>query len=417
MPKSSDRQIYVWLQLASETVHIGTLWMHPYRQTQASFAYTDAWLNHSAQFALQPALPLLQGQTHSLAGKATFGAIGDSAPDSWGRRLMHRAEQRRAKARGEMPRKLTEADYLLGVNDEARQGALRFSEADDRVFLSPSNDHNIPPLVKLGEILGATERYLADDETYDDLKLLMQPGTSLGGARPKASVWDKDRRLAIAKFHKPDDGYNVVVWEAVALALAGEAGLEVSESRIEKIAKLENKPVLIVRRFDRSKTGGRIPFLSAMAMVDAEDHDDDHSYSDIARVIIQHSSRANADLAEMWRRIIFNVLICNRDDHLRNHAFLYEFHKGWRLSPLYDVNPSLEVRKPRMLESESLASALAIAGEFRLTQPQAKDIAAEVARVIAKNWRRLAHRHGLSAQAIDDMAGAFVHDDATQAMK
>jgi len=325
----SSNQIYVSIELGGETFLVGKLWSHQRGARQsASFEYDESWLKYSEKFALDPALLLTKGSFHTNADQIMFGAIGDSAPDRWGRVLMRRAESARAKEADDVARTLLEADYLLGVNDEARQGALRFSLEPDGVYLSPKDKTSIPPLVDLPRLLSATDRYLDDDETSEDLKILLAPGSSLGGARPKASVRDKDGHLAIAKFPKKDDEFNVVVWEAVALTLAQKAGVKTAEWRLEEIME---RPVLIIRRFDR-EDGSRIPFLSAMSMLGAKDNDM-HSYLEIAYALVQHGGSTNQDMEELWRRIIFTVLISNTDDHLRNHGFLYERHKGWRGGP------------------------------------------------------------------------------------
>ena len=220
-------QIIVSLQLEDKTHRVGTLWFHRRGNRQsASFEYDKGWLTHPEKFALDPALQLTEGTFHTAADQIVFGAIGDSAPDRWGRVLMRRAESARAKTAGETARTLTEVDYLLGVNDESRQGALRFSRDPDGEYLTPKDKDSIPPLIDLPRLLSATERYLDDDETAEDLKILLAPGSSLGGARPKASVRDKDGHLALAKFPKKDDEFNIVFWEAVALTLAQKAGIQ-----------------------------------------------------------------------------------------------------------------------------------------------------------------------------------------------
>ena len=395
-------------------IPVGSLWCRQRGQRQsASFEFTRQWQGNKEFHSLRPAFPI---SFHTKPGEDMFAVFGDSAPDRWGRDLMRHAETKRARGAGETPRALVEADYLLGVNDEARQGALRFSLAEAGPYLTRAAQSNIPPLVNLAAILAATEKYLADREDVDDLKTILMPGSSLGGARPKAAVRDKDGQLAIAKFAKEDDKVNAVVWEAVALYLAKKAGLDVAEARVEKLPKLGNKAVLIVRRFDRRVGGGRIPFLSAMGMLNASDHDDQHSYLDMAYSLIQHGSRPNADLAQLWRRIVFNALISNRDDHLRNHAFLYDPYKGWRLSPVYDVNPSPFMLKGRMLESAGLDIALSVCEEFRLKLAEAKSISREVA-TATKTWRTVAKQLGATGRDMDDMAGAFEHDDLKAALK
>ncbi|MCE3045210.1 type II toxin-antitoxin system HipA family toxin [Legionella sp. 16cNR16C] len=410
----SSQQIFVSIELGEKTHKVGKLWFHQRGSRQsASFEYDPDWLKHSEKFALDPAIQLTSGAFHTTPDQILFGAIGDSAPDRWGRVLMRRAESGRAKLAREVPRTLSEADYLLGVNDEARQGALRFSLADGGPYLAPKNKESIPPLISLPKLLSATERYLDDDETAEDLKILLAPGSSLGGARPKASVRDKDGHLAIAKFPKKDDEFNVVVWEAVALTLAEKAGIKTTEWRLEPIM---DKPVLLLRRFDR-QSAQRVPFLSAMSMLGAKDNDP-HSYLDIAYAIMQNGANPNSDLEELWRRIIFSVLISNTDDHLRNHGFLYERNKGWRLSPAYDVNPTPVEIKARMLSTSinyddptaSIDLALSIIEDFRIKKATALKIIKEVALAVSE-WRSVATRLGLIKREIDHMASAFEHEE------
>ncbi len=415
----SSQQIYVSIELGDETFKVGKLWFHQRGARQsASFEYEPEWLKHSEKFALDPALQLTEGAFHTTPDQILFGAIGDSAPDRWGRVLMRRAESARAKLAGETTRTLSEVDYLLGVNDEARQGALRFSLEDGGPYLTPKDKESIPPLIDLPRLLSATERYLNDDETAEDLKILLAPGSSLGGARPKASVRDKDGHLAIAKFPKKDDEFNVVVWEAVALTLAEKAGITTAEWRLETIM---DKPVLILRRFDR-QDGKRVPFLSAMSMLGAKDNDP-HSYLEIAYALTQSGANPNSDLEELWRRIVFTVLISNTDDHLRNHGFLYERHKGWRLSPAYDVNPTPVEIKARMLSTSidfddptaSIDLALSVIDDFRIKKSRAQKIIREVATAVSE-WRPVATQFDLSKKEADRMASAFEHEDLKKAL-
>ncbi len=411
----SSREIYVSIALGNEYHPVGRLWCHNRKgRESASFEYRESWLKHPEHFALEPVLSLTAGSFHTLAEQSLFGSIGDSAPDRWGRLLMRRAEAARARGAGEAARALGEADFLLGVSDEARQGALRFSDTPDGPFLAPKERRSIPPLVDLPRLLSATERFLADEENAEDLRLLLAPGSSLGGARPKASVRDTDGHLSIAKFPRKDDDYNVVVWEAVALTLAEKAGLTVSKRRLETVA---DKPVLIIRRFDRAGDT-RIPFLSAMSMLQAKDNEP-HSYLEIADALRQYGAATAVDLAELWRRIVFSILISNTDDHLRNHGFIYERHTGWRLSPAYDMNPTPAEIKPRILttainlndSTASLDLALSVAKDFRLSQGQAKAIIKEVGAGVAQ-WRDVAQNCGLNSREINRMASAFEHADA-----
>jgi serine/threonine-protein kinase HipA len=246
---------------------------------------------------------------------------------------------------------------------------------------------------------------------------LFAPGSSLGGARPKASVIEKDGHLAIAKFPRRDDEINTVVWEAVALTLAQKAGIVVPAARVETVA---NKPVLLLRRFDRDGKR-RIPFLSAMSMLGSKDNET-RSYLEIVDALRQHGAAPKEDMQALWRRIVFNVLISNTDDHLRNHGFLYEGRDGWRLSPAYDLNPVPTDVKPRILttaineddNTASLALALEVAGYFDLDGDKAREIAVQVGNAVSK-WRDEAARHGLTKPEIDRMASAFEHQDLEMA--
>jgi serine/threonine-protein kinase HipA len=415
-----DKEALVYVDLDGVPHLVGRLWARVRKNKEsATFEYHPAWLEHAARFSLEPALKIGPGPFHTPADTPMFGAIGDSAPDRWGRALMRRMERRRAEREGQAPRTLQEIDYLLLVDDEARQGALRFAEREGGPFLREEGVKRIPPLIELPKLLSAAEHVVDETDTDEDLRLLFAPGSSLGGARPKASVRDKHGHLAIAKFPRRDDEFNTVVWEAVALALAGKAGIVVPAGRVETVA---NKSVLLLRRFDRDGAR-RIPFLSAMSMLGSKDNDT-RSYLEIVDVLRQHGAAPKEDMHALWRRLVFNILISNTDDHLRNHGFLSEGSDGWRLSPAYDLNPVPIDIKPRILttaineddNTASLALALEVAGYFELDADHARVIAAQVARAVSK-WRREAARHGLTKPEIDRMASAFEHQDLEMARK
>jgi serine/threonine-protein kinase HipA len=304
------------------------------------------------------------------------------------------------------------------VDDEARQGALRFAETAGGPFLREEGVKRIPPMVELPKLLSAAEHVMEQKDTEEELRLLFAPGSSLGGARPKASVIEKDGHLAIAKFLRKDDEINTVVWEAVALALAKNAGIAVPVSHVETISM---KPVLLLRRFDWDGKR-RIPFLSAMSMLGSKDNDT-RSYLEIVDALRQHGATPKADTAALWRRLVFNILISNTDDHLRNHGFLYAGQEGWRLSPAYDLNPVPTDIKPRILataineddNTASLALALDVAGYFDLEDDKAREIAAQVGKAVSK-WRDEAARHGLTKNEIERMASAFEHHDLKAAL-
>jgi len=281
-----DREALVYVDLEGVPHLMGRLWARARKNKEsATFEYDEAWLQHPARFSLEPALQLGPGPFHTPAETPMFGAIGDSAPDRWGRMLMRRMERRRAEREGGVPRTLQEIDCLLLVDDEARQCALRFAEREGGPFLPEEDVKRIPPLVELPQLLSAAEHVMEDKDTEEDLRLLFAPGSSLGGARPKASVIEKDGHLAIAKFPRKDDEINTVVWEAVALALAKKAGTAVPTFRVELIAK---KPVLLLRRFDR-EGARRTPFLSAMSMLGSKDNEM-RSYLEIVDALRQHGA-------------------------------------------------------------------------------------------------------------------------------
>lgn len=415
-----DRTVLVYVDLKGRSQLVGRLWSHTRKgRESATFEYDKAWLDNPEHFALEPALMLAPGPFHTHADKALFGTLGDSAPDRWGRALMRRAERRRAQKANTAPRTLMEIDYLLMVNDEARQGALRFAEVEGGAFLADHHANPIPPLIRLGELLAITQRVIDEEDTDEDLRLLLAPGSSLGGARPKASVRTVQGDLAIAKFPHKNDETNAVLWEATALALAHKADIPVPQWWVETVA---DRPVLLVKRFDRHG-GERIPFLSAMSLLGANDNET-RSYLEIADTLRQWGSATPDDMAQLWRRIVFNVLISNTDDHLRNHGLLYAGSEGWRLSPAYDLNPVPTDIKPRILstaidEEDTTASldlAFGVARQFGLSAADAKRIACEVGEVVA-TWRQEAAAQHLSVAEIDRMASAFEHKDLQLALK
>ena len=402
--------VFLWPEIP-----VGRLWFRSLNgKESASFQYNSSWLTLPDCFALEPALKL-SAETFHTQNKPLFGALGDCTPDRWGRILLRRREERYAKSAGKTPGTLTELDYLLGINDEARQGALRFKKQGVSSILAPAEKNAIPPLVALPKLLSASERFLESKEDDEDIRLLLAPGSSLGGARPKASVFDGNI-LSIAKFPRKDDEFQSTLWEALALTLAGKAGIRVPQWRIEMIAK---KPVLLLKRFDR-KEQQRIPFLSAMSMLGARDHEE-HSYLEIAYALIQYGANPIHDLEELWRRLVFNICISNTDDHLRNHGFLYNFSsdnnfpKGWRLSPVYDLNPVprqtgqpfLSLAIDMVSHEASLENALSVISEFKIKKEKALVILDEVQRAVS-NWQSAAYSLGINRHETDRMESAFI---------
>lgn len=381
------------------------------------FEYTESWLRDPERFSLEPALALTPGPFAPPSGQAVFGSIGDSAPDTWGRRLMQRAERRLAEKQGRVVQTLAESDYLLGVADETRLGALRFRWQGEEEFQSPIHE-GVPALIQLNRLLQITERILRDEETDEDLQLIFAPGSSLGGARPKASVIDNHGHLSIAKFPKETDEYSIETWEEIAFRLAERAGIMTPHHELLSVA---GKAVLLSRRFDRSG-GIRIPFLSAMAMMSAKDGERG-SYPEIVDAIKQNGAQAKKDAHELYRRMVFNVLISNVDDHLRNHGFLWRGKAGWGLSPAFDINPVPADLKARVLTTNidlyegtcSLDLLENSAEFFGLSLADGREIIKGVAKATA-TWRDTAKSAGAKAAEVNRMASAFEHDDLRRAL-
>jgi serine/threonine-protein kinase HipA len=352
------------------------------------------------------------------AGHSLFGSIGDSAPDTWGRRLMQRAERRAAQKEGRQVRTLMETDYLLGVTDFSRLGALRFKKKAEDRFLAVSPG-GVPALLDLGRLLQSSDRILSDEETDEDLQMIFAPGSSLGGARPKASILDQNGDLSIAKFPKENDDYSIETWEEIALRLAGLSGIQTPTHALVRVA---GRAIMLSKRFDRPGIY-RIPFLSAMAMTASRDGQTG-SYPELVDALGAHGAQARLDSNQLYRRVVFNVMISNVDDHLRNHGFLWAGKAGWILSPAYDLNPVPTDLKPRILSTNidldeatcSLDLLESACGYFGLGLKEARLIIREVAKV-TKNWRAIAVEVGAKASEISRMASAFEHEDLNRALK
>lgn len=414
-------EIEVHIDLNGAVHRVGTLRTQARGgRTAVSFEYNRDWLALPAHFSLEPAMKAGVGVFTPDRGREMFVSIGDSAPDTWGRRLMQRMERRNAKAEGRAVRTLTEADYLLGVADLSRLGAMRFRRAGEQEFQAPYAA-GIPPFIQLGRLLSITERVLRDEETDEDLLLLFAPGSSLGGARPKASVADKDGHLAIAKFPKQDDDYGIETWEEVALTLADAAGIRTAPHRLEQAA---GKAVFVTRRFDRTTDGKRLPFLSAMAMLGFKDGEHG-SYPELVDALRTYGSDTENDAIELFRRMVFNILASNVDDHMRNHGFLWTGELGWKLSPAYDLNPvPADVRAHVLSTNITLDEATcsidlarqAATDFFALPVKQTNEIIAQVASAVS-TWREVAARKGVKKSEIERMESAFDHDELRNALK
>lgn len=355
---------------------------------------------------LDPRLGFFAGRQYPPQGCQTFGIFADSSPDRWGRLLMRRRLERDQRA-GLVGRdvRLFESDYLLGVHDAFRVGALRYRLADGGEFLDDRHDRAAPPFVRLRELEAASLELERDEENTDPagerwLSMLLAPGGSLGGARPKASVVDPEGRLWIAKFPSVRDAWDVGAWEFVVQTLARGCGIRVPEAQARRFASEQH--TFLVKRFDRTAEGRRLHFASAMTLTDRKDGDDASSgasYLEIAEALTVHGSRTEDDLRELWMRIAFNVLVSNSDDHLRNHGFILEPGRGWRLSEAYDMNPVPGSTGLRLNISESdnacdLDLVRSVAPYFRLKDGEASELLAQV-RDVVRRWRAVADRIGI----------------------
>ncbi len=402
-------EVEVVASIAGEDILAGRLWSHRSRgRESATFSYEESYLVLEDAYELDPRLPLMGGPQQTARGQEIFAAFSDSAPDGWGRRLIKRGERRRTDAEGRNARSIGEIDYLLGVRDDLRQGALRFRPPDGSDYLA-TELAGVPDLVELPRLLNAAERLERDDVEEPELQALLRGGSSLGGARPKAHVRDQNGRVAIAKFpSESKDEWDVMAWESIALGLAAEAGIDVPAFSLHRIA---GKSVLIVDRFDRAGEL-RIGYVSAMTMLEASDGDQG-SYLEIADVIERQSPTAARDLSELWRRIAFMVAISNTDDHLRNHGFLHSTSAGWSLSPAFDLNPNPEPG-PKYLSTAidfddpgaSIENLMEVAPSFRLNEAEAIKILGEVEAARA-GWRQAAIAVGCDAEEIARMSSAF----------
>jgi serine/threonine-protein kinase HipA len=407
-----ERDLHVYMDVNGSAVWVGRLWLR--ENGTATFRYELDWLRAPRAFALAPSLALGDGAFHTSDGN--FGAFKDAAPDRWGQKLMRHRERNRARDAKQPPRTLGPADFLLGVEDETRLGALRFRESGGGAFLSQSNSP-VPPLLELRKLLGATNRLERGRERKGDLELVLAPGGSLGGARPKATIRGNDNRLYVAKFPWANDDWPVIRWEATTLSLAQSAGINVPQSQLISV---QGNAVLLLPRFDRDGENRRIPFMSAMTALDTGDHED-HSYLELVDVLRQVGDAPDTDAQQLWRRMVFNVLVSNTDDHLRNHAFL-RTDRGWRLSPAFDMNPCpLDVRTMHVLalneldHTGSLEIALSTSNYFGVKLSEARRIAGEVGTSLS-TWRSVAEKMGIKKHEIERMASAFLEEDIKTAL-
>ena len=387
-------------------IHVGSAHITIRRQqVTTAFSYSDGYLARRDAVAISPDLPLSTG---SAVTSGLPGAFGDSAPDRWGQNLI-RKRIMATRADAGVPAFVSDVDFLLGVADVTRQGALRFTRPGSAEFLDTG--HDVPKLIQLPALLNAADLVARDD--LDDLaavKVLLDAGSgSLGGARPKASVVDEGR-LLIAKFPRPRDEWNVMAWEKTALDLAERCGFLTPSRRLVDVS---GRPVLLLDRFDRGD-GARIPYVSAMTLVGSSDGEVS-DYLEVAEALADHGSNVTLDLQQLWCRVAFSIAINNTDDHLRNHGFLYR-RGGWTLAPIFDVNPNPEsgVLRATTINFRSSAdpaaefeSLLAVAAHFGYTAAEAQAALAGIVGVVRAEWRAVAGLNGVTEAELRRFAPTF----------
>jgi serine/threonine-protein kinase HipA len=374
------------------------------RSAATAFEYAAEWLERADAFSIDPtSLPLRPGAHHN---PSLFGVMQDCGPDRWGRLLIERAVRKQVLER----KPYQDLDYALALDDFVRIGALRFRADASGPFLAATQG-KLPPLLELAALLRATEAIHGNTETAADLRFLLGAGSPLGGARPKSALRLADGRLAMVKFPAPNDVRDIAAGEILALTLAREAGIAVTEHRLVAVGRSN---VSVITRFDRAGAR-RIPFISAHSLLGLS-RDDPGAYTRLADGIRQLGDNTAADLSELWRRLVFSLLASNYDDHLRNHGFLMLTPGRWALSPAYDLNPVPEIdrsRTPQTPISEtggepSLAAALAVAARFGLKPAEAKKIVGEVFSAISA-WRQTGKRLRIKSSTLDAYATAFEH--------
>jgi len=392
--------MYIRIGILLYLKKIGTIYVEGGKGKEViSFEYDDSWLeNVDTSLIFDPDLMLYKGRQYTPLNKSMFGIFADSCPDRWGRTLMKRREAIIAKKEERKPKRLTDVDYLLGVFDETRMGGLRFSVNEGGPFLSDDKELATPPWTTLRKLESASLAFEKNEDGMEEkwLKQLLAPGSSLGGARPKASVSAPDGSLWIAKFPSKHDDTNVGAWEMVVHDLAMMCGLDVPEAKLENFSKTGS--TFLIKRFDRDGEK-RIHFASAMTLLGKNDGAgaaDGSSYLDLVSLIRKYGAAPKKDLSELWKRIAFNMAVSNTDDHLRNHGFLLT-NEGWRLSPLYDVNPNSEgdVLSLNVDENNNLIDfelALDVASMFGITEKQARVCMDEIRGIVENNWRILAKK-------------------------
>ena len=409
------KKLYVYADFdwLKEVELIGELGYESLRGADSySFTFNNEWLRQHSNLFLSDDLNNYPGQQYTQPDKDIFGCFSDALPDRWGRTLLLRREQIAAAEEKRPIRRLSSFDFLTGIDDFSRMGGFRFKEDLDGEFINVSESLKIPPLTDIRELIAASaeiekceENNMLPDRKW--IAQLVQPGTSLGGARPKANVIDTDKTLYVAKFPSRKDDYDTGLWEHFSHLLAIKAGINAATTKV--LTTGEKYHTLLSKRFDRSQEGKRIHFASAMTLLGLEDGDNatnGHGYLDMVDFILQNCTDVERNLQELYRRVAFNICIGSSDDHFRNHGFLLTA-KGWTLSPAYDMNPTLNAYQSLLISADSNKANLNIlfgaCEDYMLNRKTAEKIVSEVIDAV-KNWRGLSIRMGLSKREMDMFA-------------
>ena len=416
MKQNKEREILVfadWYMLSSPQL-IGKLYFTSLRgKAVYSFEYDNEWLKTG--ISIDPELPLFSG-LHYGSSNDNFGILKDSSPDRWGQLLMKRREVLLAKIEKTEPRTLFGIDFLLGVHDSHRMGGLRFKETEQGEFMSNDERLAVPPWTSLRDLEYAVEQYENNADELDEASLkwinqLIAPGSSLGGARPKADVIDTRGNKWIAKFPSKKDDSDVGLWEMVVHELAVQANITVPNAFVKKLASSYH--TFLSQRFDRTADKKRIHYTSAMTLLqrtDGDDADSGVSYLDLVGFIKSECADVTGNLEELFRRVLFSVCVSNTDDHLRNHGFLYT-EAGWTLSPAFDINSNetgtgLKLNIDEVDNSLDIDLVMNTAPYYLLSDKRAEEIKKEVTKAVC-TWRKIAAKYKISPSEIEQKAKAF----------
>ena len=418
------KKLYVYADFdwLKETELVGELGYESLRGSDSySFKFDEGWLVRHPDLFLSDDLNIFPGQQFTRPGRDIFGCFSDALPDRWGRTLLLRREQLEAQQEKRPVRRLSSFDFLMGIDDFSRMGAFRFKDDPDGTFINADEALKVPPLTDIRELIAASDAIEKSEEMGDFPEMkwvaqLVQPGSSLGGARPKANVIGTGHQLYVAKFPSRKDDYDAGLWEHFSHLLAAKAGIHAAQT--STLATGEKFHTLLSRRFDRGMDGKRIHFASAMTLLGLTDGDNattGHGYLDIVDFILQNCTDVEANLQELFRRVAFNICIGNSDDHFRNHGFLLT-SKGWTLSPAYDMNPSLNGYQSLLISSTSNEANMEIlleaSDDYMISKTRAKEILKEVTEAVS-TWRTLANRLGLAKREMDMFAGVLDRNTVT----